>query len=288
VPSVPLWFIFPFLSMHYSKTPALLLTGLLLLLPASLRGDDQLKVPAAPAGWSLAEEPRIFSTEDVFEMVDGGADFYLEYGLVRVLAAAYRIEGGDGIQVEIWEMKDSAAAFGVYSVMKPDKGEPLALGREGLLADYYLSFWKGRHYLTVTGSRGSEPVRLAIREIARSLDAALGDEGALPALLRELPDKELLNRRYVRGAIALQNVRGFDAVQAFRPKEAVLGEYPQQHFAVLRFSDAPAAAKAFTEAAQALKAQTDKPDLAEGRLPQGPKFFFQLKADRIEVRQEKP
>jgi len=274
--------------MHRSKTPALLLSGLLMFLPSSLQAEDPLHAPAAPAGWSLAEEPRIFSTEDVFEMVDGGADFYLEYGLVRVLAAAYRIEGGDGIQVEIWEMKDAPAAFGVYSVMKPDKGEPLALGREGLLADYYLSFWKGRHYLTVTGSRASEPVRVAIREIARSLEAPLADEGDLPTLLSELPRKELLNRRYVRGAIALQNVRGFNAVQAFRPREAVLGEYPNQHVALLRYADAAAAAKAFAEAVQSLKAESDKQGLAEGRLPQGAKFFIQLKAERIEIRQEKP
>jgi hypothetical protein len=279
--------------MHFRKTPAFALSCLLLVATASLNKlhateAASLHAPAAPNGWSLAEEPRIFTTEDVFEMVDGGADFYLEYGLVRVLAAAYKLDANDSIQVEIWELKDSAAAFGVYSVMKPDKGETFICGREGRLANYYLSFWKGRHYLTVTGSRASGPVREAIRVLARNIDAALPDEGGpLPALLGDLPQKDQLDRRYVRGAIALQNVRGFDAVQAFHPREAALGEYPSQHVALLRFADAPEAAKAFAEAVQSLKAQCDKPGLAEGRVPQGPKFFFQLHADRIEVRQEK-
>jgi len=246
-----------------------------------------LHAPTAPTGWSLAEEPRIFTTEDIFEMVDGGADFYLEYGLVRVLAAAYKLDANDSIQVEIWELKDAPAAFGIYSVMKPDKGEALACGREGRLSDYYLSFWKGRHYLTVTGSRASEPIRRAIHEIARQLDTALPDEGSLPGLVSELPPRDLIDRRYVRGSIALQNVRGFDAVQAFHPREAALGEYPREHVALLRFAGAEESAKAFAEAVETLKAQCGKPKLAEGKLPQGPKFFFELKADRIEVRQEK-
>jgi len=91
----------------------------------------------------------------------------------------------------------------------------------------------------------------------------------------------------VRGSIALQNVRGFDAVQAFHPREAALGEYPREHVALLRFAGAEESAKAFAEAVETLKAQCGKPKLAEGKLPQGPKFFFELKADRIEVRQEK-
>ncbi|PTY03734.1 hypothetical protein DB347_21110 [Opitutaceae bacterium EW11] len=209
--------------------------------------DLRLALPGSgtPAGWRLREAARVFAADDAFELVDGGAELYLEYGLEQVASAIYAGADSETVQLDLWQMRDPAAACGVFSVTRATEGKPAGIGQEAVAANYYLSFWSGPFFVTVTGSRDTESIRTAVQAIALGVAANLPAVGKLPVLYAQLPPGGLKTRRFVRGNIALSNVPGFEAVQAFKVQEAALGEYSNTRYAVLIFESAERAAESF-------------------------------------------
>lgn len=239
-----------------------------LTLAATLSGAADLRsvLPAAetPSGWFVQEPPRVFSAGDAFELVDGGAELYLEYGLHEVASAVYAGAPGDTVQLEVWRMRDSAAACGVYSVTRADSGTPLGLGQEGTGAGYYLSFWSGAYFVTVTGSRNIPTVRSAVEAIGIAVAGNLPAAGKVPTLFAQLPATGLRTRRFVRGNIALSNVRGFAAAQSFKIQEAAVGEYLQSRYAILVYDSPEAAATSFRGAVEKMNLRRDPPSDSSG------------------------
>ncbi|MFH1489691.1 MAG: DUF6599 family protein, partial [Pseudomonadota bacterium] len=55
------------------------------------RDDGLLRSLArmAPAGWHLLKPVKVFNHENLYEQIDGRADFFLSYDMVRMTFAAY-------------------------------------------------------------------------------------------------------------------------------------------------------------------------------------------------------
>ena len=56
-----------------------------------LTGQDiKLLLPALQElpGWQLSAEPQVYDGDKLFELINGGADIYLEYGFSRVVSVA--------------------------------------------------------------------------------------------------------------------------------------------------------------------------------------------------------
>ena len=69
---------------------------ILLLIAASAAaqqapGDLSGYLPASGevAGWTLSDAPKNYRGDELFVMIDGGADIYHEYGFTQVLRAEY-------------------------------------------------------------------------------------------------------------------------------------------------------------------------------------------------------
>lgn len=67
---------------------------------------------AAP-GWKKVENLRVFSREDLYGYIDGGAELFLELGFDQLTLQKYR-NGASEFAVEIYRMTDPAAATGIY------------------------------------------------------------------------------------------------------------------------------------------------------------------------------
>ena len=103
------------------------------------------------AGLTLSDTPQGYRGDDLYQMIDGGADIYHEYGFRQVLSAEYVDGRGKIIKLEMYEMESPAAAYGIYSFKVGEGGKALAIGQEALLEDYYLNFWKGNLQVTLIG-----------------------------------------------------------------------------------------------------------------------------------------
>jgi len=139
--------------------PRVLLAGSLVLLaagaappdaPATVDLRNLLPAPERIAGWRLADAPRVFQGEELFDLIDGGAMLYQEYGFTQALACRYAGPASASLQVEIYRMSSDASAYGIYSMMQSAKGAAVDIGQEARLFDDYIAIWKGSYYISVT------------------------------------------------------------------------------------------------------------------------------------------
>jgi len=178
---------------------------------AQERGPLSGRIPktSIPEGWTAVGAPQEYEGDDLFIYIDGGADIYQEYGFVRTAVQDYADGGGRSVSLEIFEMTDEDAAFGMYSFKTTGKGEPLELGQGGQIEDYYLNFWKGRYLFTLTGFDDAPETVRGLRAVGKAADLlAPAASGPPPLLIRRLPaeGQEARSVKYVRGRIGLANI----------------------------------------------------------------------------------
>lgn len=125
-------------------------------------------------GWQMDSEPEIYVGDTLYELIDGGAEVYHQFGFVQALAAQYSDAEGRSISLEVFEMGDVEGARGIFADKTGDTGEPLAIGDEAVGEDYYLNLRSGRYLVTITGFDSEPETQDGILELARAVAGALG------------------------------------------------------------------------------------------------------------------
>jgi hypothetical protein len=212
--------------------------------------------PQEILSWHPVDSVRVVAGEDLFQMIDGGADMYLEYGFQRVAAVEYQDVRERSIRLELYEMTAAAAAFGVYSINKPSDGKIISIGNEGVISSYYLMFWKGRFLVYLSASDTSSEVAAAILSMAKAIDPKLGERALLPSLVQLFPQNNLQSVRYLRGMIGLSSLYTFDTKNIFDLQEGAAGVYPQHTVLLFSYASKEKADTVFLKAKTELKSSS--------------------------------
>jgi hypothetical protein len=197
-----------------------------------------------------------FQGEDLFTYIDGGAEIYNEYGFRRVAVRDYAGPTGKTLTLEIYEMRDAGAAFGITSFKVSGKGRPAGMGTDSQLDDYYLNFWKGPYHVTVTGLDDAPETIAGLLEVARAADRKIKAAGERPVLVSRLPREGLRSEavRYLRGWLGIFNHKGYVRIDVYRFREAVIGEYKDgRSVCLFGYAAADEARQAFGRLREALK-----------------------------------
>lgn len=200
-------------------------------------------VPAAPVfegpgeklvrgldGWKLAGAPRYFGPDNLYDLIDGGAEVYVQFGFVRMVTAEYRDAGRPGVAVtvEIYDMGSPKGAFGraarfLEGRVDPSgagKGLPAAFADRGQLGDGDLVVWQDRYlvHATVIDERpDATPEGIAaagaglLPAFASAVLARIGGETAPPAALASFPAKGRVPRGEAWHPGRLLDVEGLGA-----------------------------------------------------------------------------
>ncbi|MEW6747574.1 MAG: DUF6599 family protein [Planctomycetota bacterium] len=211
-------------------------------------------------GWRSNGNCQHYEGAELFAYIDGGADIYHEYGFVRATVQEFRNASNKTITLEIFEMADAKAAFGLYSYKRSHEGERLKLGNGGMLEGYYLNFWKGKNVVTLTGLDEDTETAAALRAIAAAVDARMAPGGEVPEIVGLLPAEGLIpdSVKYASGRLGLLHSQQALLRNILRCKEAVGGDYASgiRSF-VLRFADESECQEGFASA----RAELASPDL---------------------------
>lgn len=130
-----------------------------------------------PRGWRIHDKVWWYTPENLYELIDGRAEFYIAYDVVGVCFVSFtRSDESDiFIDVSIYDMGTPTNVFGVFTAERSPEATQLKLGRNSYRsgADYYI--WKGRYYVQVIAPDDSVEYQQITRNIAEQLTESLRD-----------------------------------------------------------------------------------------------------------------
>ncbi|MCP4725704.1 MAG: hypothetical protein GY863_11740 [bacterium] len=190
------------------------------------------------SGWSPVNEPQVFVGEDLFILINGGAELYHEYGFKQVVFQEFKSTNGKSINMEIFEMEDPSSAYGIYTFKTGEKGTEMDIGGGLMLEEYYLNFWKDDLLITLTGFDSEKETIDGLLALARGIENRIPEVSDKPALYGLLPEVDLNTKgiKYLQGNMALYNNYEFDSADIFRFRECMLGKYSDHRLLIFKYN----------------------------------------------------
>jgi hypothetical protein len=148
----------------------------------------------------------IFNGSELWGLINGGADLYLEYGFDKLLLQEITLNG-EQFRIEINQMQDEISAFGIYSVSVYQCLEKGKLTENDCVNAYQYQFAKGNIYTSLINYSGSEKARQVSFQMAEKLIMAIEPEAKDQpkySVRKSNPDREIVSSVY-KGILGLQN-----------------------------------------------------------------------------------
>ena len=139
-------------------------------------------------GWKQIEDLKAYNHDTLYEYIDGDAETYFGYGFSALGVCKFAREGGKAaVTLNLYEMKDTLAAFGIYANGRSADVKYADVGAQGYYAENALDFWKGRYYCRVIGEGEPKGLQDAVLAFGRGMAAKIEGESAEPAQSKLLP-----------------------------------------------------------------------------------------------------
>jgi hypothetical protein len=158
----------------------------------SLKGL-QADLPKQAGRWSAQTGDRTFDEKTIFSYIDGAAEVYRAYNFRQCFSRRYTLSGGPAIILDIFDMASSEDAYGVFT--HDIDGTKVDIGQDGRLRPGWLSFWKGRFFVSIYMEEESRAAEQAVKELGRQVADKIAGHGTKPEILSQLPPAGLQTDR---------------------------------------------------------------------------------------------
>jgi len=173
----------------------------------------------------------------LFELINGGADIYFEYGFGQVVSAQYVDPFQNHIQVEIYEMTDTSAAYGIYSITQYSIKWSKEFGTLSSVTDDYIAFWKDKYYVNLSWSSRQHNDKPLLAQLAGLVSGKIREDGDYPDLVKAFGLTESgIKSVYFKGNIALSNFYYFDYKDIFQIEHGLAWTQGEYHFILMKYT----------------------------------------------------
>lgn len=161
-------------------------------------------LPSPQKGWT-AKGTRLFTRETLFDYIDGGAEIFLSYDFQRLLVQEY-VSGENYVIVEIYQMRSSEDAFGLFSLNR--QKETLSIGQGASCGFGVLALWKDGYFAKIIDLDGKDTSKDVIVSLGKGIAQRIENEGNKPDLLKRIPQDDLVfeSSYYFHKNIILKNL----------------------------------------------------------------------------------
>jgi hypothetical protein len=132
-----------------------------------------------PEGWQLTDEAVKYIPENLYELINGRAEYYLSYNMISMIYASYNRASDNSrfIDVSIFDMGKTIGAFGVFAGERLSGGPPINLGRDAFRSGSDIYIWKGQYYIQINSSETRDDLWNIELEMAEKITDYLNDKG---------------------------------------------------------------------------------------------------------------
>ena len=195
-----------------------------------LPGDD---CPAI----EVSGEPKLFVGDDLFDLINGGAELYHEYGFVEVLAASLVLQGAAPLKVEIFDMGSTEAAWGIFGMTASSNALALSIGDTARKGEGFLQFIKGRYMVYLYYDHIAET---ELVHAAECIATNIKSSSDLPEFMQiaDAREEKPENIIYFKGNLGLSGIYNFHYKDVFGYSQGVAAIYPDLKVILLDYDDA--------------------------------------------------
>jgi hypothetical protein len=167
------------------------------------------------------KETQTYADKELYGYIDGGAEIYREFGFVILSVQFLEYEKND-LVLEIYQMNNVKAAFGIYSVSSRNCPALEALTRWSCKNPYQISFTRGPFYITITNYHGTPEMEKISQQIAKSILGKISEpDFRVPQLIDQPAFLPFIRQlKFIAGPLGVQNAypewsKYFDPISSF-------------------------------------------------------------------------
>lgn len=206
-------------------------------------------------GWGISGEPVVYGGDDLFFLINGGADIYYEYGFREVIAASLTDPAGGEIKLEIYRMSDSFAAYAVFLQKSTGSDIDEAAGTSSFINSGSMGFWKHHYFVLMRSNRENSTVTDGMKLVAGAVEKRIKQEGRLPDIVSSFSNRSG-SITLLRGKIVLSNIYYFSSRDIFMIEEGIAVEENGVKEIWLQYSDPGKPVQRLAEVSAVLSSDT--------------------------------
>ena len=160
--------------------------------PCLAAGPAAVLPPAsAVPGWKMLGKPRLYNRDNLYQLIDGGAEAVNQYAFTQCAHGEYAPAKANqpSLTIDVYDMTDPLNSFGLFGFDR-QSGAPVHIGVEGVrIGTTGLDFWKGRYVvrMAIVERTPTAATRAAMEKFAKAAAARIPAAGGMPALIKALP-----------------------------------------------------------------------------------------------------
>ena len=180
------------------------------------------------SGWEEVETSIIRTESDLFDYMNGGAEVYIAFNFRRLAVREFVGEGDARLLVEIYKFKQSADAFGVYTLLPTD--EAVDLGDGGGYSLGMVRFWKGEYCCKIFTTGDIDKHRKLVMKAGEIVDSRIDASGSPPDMISLIPNEDRTKEGlyFFHEYISQRNlvyIASWNVLSLSRNTDAVLAKY---------------------------------------------------------------
>ncbi len=148
--------------------------------------------PPAIEGWEQDGKVKTFDQDNLFNHINGAAEFYFSYNFQKVWVVRYK-KGDAELALEVYDQGDPNHAYGIYSMERPPEAEVHKIGAQGYYEDAILNFVIGRYYVKMNSYREPDAGPGVLQKTAHEVAPYLSEDASLPVLVDFFPEENLIS-----------------------------------------------------------------------------------------------
>ena len=164
----------------------------ILFFSVSLSYGQESLFPYIP-GWKITQDDPVYNANNLWDIIDGAADLYLEYAFVDLHIARYMSADSLEVKAELYKHASDVDAFGMYSQERDTGYNFIPLGVQGYLQQGVLNYLTGCYYIKLSTYQTGDKAQVAMQTIGKRLAEHLKQNNAMPKLFQVFPTKGKLN-----------------------------------------------------------------------------------------------
>jgi len=181
-------------------------------------------------------ETELYVGDDLFSLINGGADLYHEFGFAEVLVSEIVVPGADPLKVEIYDMGSPEAAWGIYSLTVTSNARAFYAGVAGRRGEGFAQFIQGNYMIYIYYDQIEDA---ELQYVAGCLSERIESSYPPPEIMNavDVGGEKAEKIVYFKGNLGLSSVYNFHYKDVFGYKQGAVAIYPELKIILLEYEN---------------------------------------------------